>query len=206
MHELRQAICLEKSLEMACVGLQIGWDEVSENQQGRVNIVSQVDMHPPAGSGGLSKGTMASASTSVWEKAAPLALSLKPDNSVPPHMSLVPFELLPQCQSSEGVSLSKSVCWPFKRNAWDSKSPVSLSHSPCWFLQPEVMGTYLPGTGTLGWGPGVGLGLLTPNISLLNFYLPHVCVGPAHFVSAHLLPVWMDVVSLILQSPDFHSA
>ena len=40
MHELRQAICLEKSLEMACVGLQIGWDEVSENQQGRVNIVS----------------------------------------------------------------------------------------------------------------------------------------------------------------------
>ena len=22
----------------------------------------------------------------------------------------------------------------------------------CWFLQPEVVGIYLPGTGTLGWG------------------------------------------------------
>ena len=24
--------------------------------------------------------------------------------------------------------------------------------NPCWFLQPEVVGTYLPGTGTLGLG------------------------------------------------------
>ena len=25
-----------------------------------------------------------------------------------------------------------------------------------WFLQPEVVGTYLPGTGTLGWGTWCG--------------------------------------------------
>ena len=47
-------------------------------------------------------------------------------------------------------------------------------------------------------GPGVGLGVITAEIALLNFYLPHVDVGPAHSVSGPLLPVWMDVVSLIL--------
>ena len=47
-------------------------------------------------------------------------------------------------------------------------------------------------------GPGVGLGLLAPKISLPNFYPPDVDVGPAHSVSVPLLPVWVDVVSLIL--------
>ena len=47
-------------------------------------------------------------------------------------------------------------------------------------------------------GPDVGLGLLTYEISLLNFYPPDVDVGPAHSVSVPLLPVWVDVVSLIL--------
>ena len=69
---------------------------------------------------------------------------------------------------------------------------------PADFFQPEVMGTYLPGTGSLGWGPGVGLGLLAPEKSLPKFYLPHICVGPAHSVCQPLLPDWMDVVSLIL--------
>ena len=59
------------------------------------------------------------------------------------------------------------------------------------------MGTYLAGTVTLARGPGVGLGLLGPEISLLNFYPPHMGVGPAGSVSAPLLPVWMDVVSVI---------
>ena len=37
---------------------------------------------------------------------------------------------------------------------------ASLLHqlNPCWFLQPEVVGTYLPGTGTLGWGAWCGAG------------------------------------------------
>ena len=55
---------------------------------------------------------------------------------------------------------------------------------------------YLPGTGTLG--PGVGLGLLAPEISLPNFYPPYMGEGPAHSASVPLLPVWIDVVSLIL--------
>lgn len=38
--------------------------------------------------------TTASASTSAWEKAPPPIIVPKPDNSVPPYMSLAPFELL----------------------------------------------------------------------------------------------------------------
>ena len=59
------------------------------------------------------------------------------------------------------------------------------------------MGTYIAVTGTLGWGAGVGLGLLAPKISLLNFYPPFMGVESAHSVFQPLLPVWMDVVSLI---------
>ena len=41
--------------------------------------------------------------------------------------------------------------------AW---GPRSFFHrlNLCWFLQPEVVGTYLPGTGTLGWGAWCGAG------------------------------------------------
>ena len=51
----------------------------------------------PAGcvGGGLNKRAMASASIYVWKKAAPLTLALRPDNSVPPCMSLKVLELLP---------------------------------------------------------------------------------------------------------------
>ena len=64
--------------------------------------------------------------------------------------------------------------------------------NPHWFLQPEVMGTYLPGIGSLGWGPGMELGPLAPKISLPNFYLSRVGVGQPIL---HLCPsyrsVWM---------------
>ena len=47
-------------------------------------------------------------------------------------------------------------------------------------------------------GPGVGLGLLTVKISLLNFYPPYTGKGPVPSMSVPLLPVLMDVVSFIL--------
>ena len=65
-------------------------------------------------------------------------------------------------------------------------------------MQPEVVGTYLLGTGTLGWGAWCEAGLLTSEIFFLNFYPPHVGEKPALSVSAPLLPVLMDVASLIL--------
>ena len=46
--------------------------------------------------------------------------------------------------------------------------------------------------------PRVDLGLLAPKISLPNFYPRHEGVGPDCSESVPLLPVWMDVFSLIL--------
>lgn len=62
---------------------------------------------------------MASASTFVWEKAASTGHALMPDNSVPLHMSLVPFKLLPQHWMLEWMRQSQSVCIPFNSNTWD---------------------------------------------------------------------------------------
>ena len=48
------------------------------------------------------------------EESHPPVLTLMPDNLVPLHRSLMPFNLMPLCWSSEGASLSKSVFKPFK--------------------------------------------------------------------------------------------
>lgn len=55
----------------------------------------------PVPAGWVRGETMASASISFWEKAAPSTLTLKPDSSC---MSLVFFQLLPRKWSSEQVS------------------------------------------------------------------------------------------------------
>ena len=81
--------------------------------------------------------------------------------------------------------------------AWGSSS-FFHQLNPHWILQLEVMGTYLPDTGNLGWGNWCGAGTPAPEISLPNFYPSHVCEGPAHSIPVPLLPVSMDVVSLIL--------
>ena len=127
--------------------------------------------------GGLIKGTMASTSTSVWEKVTLPALTLMPDSSLSPHMPLVPFKLLPQLWSSE-VSRNKSMMSSLR-----GTSSVSLSLNPHWLLQPEVIGTFLPGTGHLGWDPLLLRGYLWSWDCPPNFYLPHLSVGPDHSVS-----------------------
>ena len=85
-----------KTLEAAWVGLQVRRGRVSGNHQSRGTCVNQADGDSDMvaawvcelGGGGTNKGTVASASTPVWDKAAPPALALKPDNSVPPHIFL----------------------------------------------------------------------------------------------------------------------
>ena len=73
---------MAKPLETTWVGLQVVWDRVSGNNQHGTNSISQVLEtqigHQPAGSveGRLSEGIMASASTFVWEKAAPPVFGL----------------------------------------------------------------------------------------------------------------------------------
>ena len=127
----------------------------------------------------------------------PPDLTLIPDTSVSPCMPLVPFKLLPCCWSSKGVNLSKWVhVWVFKRSCLGLQEFLPLSQSLPGFSTRKC-GAYLPGTGTLGWGTGVGLGLVTYKISLPKFYPLNMGEVPAHSASAVLLPVWMDVVSLI---------
>ena len=85
---------------------------------------------------------------------------------------------------------------PYKRNCLGlQKLSVSLSLNPSWFLQPEVMGVSLPGTGTLGWGglvwvwdPSLPRGTSEAEIFLLIF-LHHTWFGMSPSPSPLHLPV-----------------
>ena len=146
--------------------------------------------------GGFRKRTMASACLSIWDKAVPQLLSLCQTL----HFLPVCHWCLWSCYPGSGAQSKRvwvNLCvGSSRRTAWDSRSFFHQLNLH-WCLQPEVMGTYLPGTGILGWGPGMGLGLLAPELSFLNFYPLCMDVGPAHSAFLPLLPVWMDVVSLI---------
>lgn len=114
-------------------------------------------------------------------------------------LPVCPWWLWSCCDSAwaqrEWVRVSPCV-GSLRDTAWDSRSFFHRLYFH-WFLRQEVVGSYLPGAGTLSWEYDVGLRLLTPEISLSSFYPSHVGKGPACSTSASLLPVWMDVASLI---------
>ena len=67
------------------------------------------------------------------------------------------------------------MCGFFKRDCLEFQQFFPLTQSLMIFLQPEVVGTYLPGTGTLGSGAWCGGGIPhSEDLSLLNFYPPYV--------------------------------
>ena len=74
--------------------------------------------------GGLIQGTMASESTSVWEKATPPALAGQISSSLYVVGSFQAAASALELRTSESMYV---LCGPFKRNAWDSR--ISLSHS-----------------------------------------------------------------------------
>ena len=115
--------------QTAWVGPKVWWSRASENHQGWVNSVSLVggvsDMVSTCqlcgcAGGEIKKETVASVSTSVWKKAG--LHDLMWGISVPPHMSLVPFNQLPLCWSSQSVSVHKSVWGPLRGISRDSSS------------------------------------------------------------------------------------
>ena len=152
--------------------------------------------HPPAGSVGLWRegSERDKASASLSERKLSPALTLISDTSILPCVSLVPFKLLPQCWSSEEVSLNKSVCVLFKKKCLRLQTFLPLPQSPPVFTARSYGGLIFLTLEPWARWPGMGLGLLIPEISLPNFYPPHLSVGPIHSVC----PTWMDVVSLIL--------
>ena len=104
---------------------------------------------------GLRKGTVASSYLSVWEKAVP---HLLPWCQIFQFLSVCHWCLL-SCYPGAGAQREWVWVSPcvgsLGGTAWDSSS-VFYWLCPCWFLQPEVLGIYLSGTGNLGWGSWCG--------------------------------------------------
>ena len=128
---------------------------------------------PPAVSmrGGLRKGTTISASTSVWEKAAPqLSAWCWTIQLLPPLLSLMSFNLPPFCWSSDWVSPSTSVHGPFKSKCQGVQQLLSSTASiPTGFYSQKLWRLIFLVLKPWVGGPGVTLGPLTPDISLLIF-------------------------------------
>ena len=70
----------------------------------------------------------------------------------------------------------KSILGPWRGDSWEFHCFFHCPN-PHWFLQPEVMGTYLPGTDTLGWVVWCGAGIPHSQGIPPDFYLPHMGVG-----------------------------
>ena len=118
------------------------------------------------------------------------------------------FQAVPSVLDFRGVESEQvsSCVGSLRGPAWGSSS-FFHQHKPHWFLQPEVVGTYLPVIGTIVWEAWCGTE--TPHSQdIPPEFLSTTCrCGTRTFhgsASTPLLPVWMDVISLILQLSDFH--
>ena len=123
---------MDNPLEVSWWAHKLGGVGVSGNFKGRVDSVrlmlySDLSLSESP-KGGLSKGTMASASTSVWERAAPPALIPKPDIS-----SLNVSGAFRAALPALGlrVSLSKSMHKAPYEDHLDSRSPPFYSAVIC---------------------------------------------------------------------------
>ena len=128
------------------VGQSLWESSMGSNKLARL-MESQI-WHQFAGSvwGGLRKGTMASALDAGHFHSSPCAIGA--------------FQVATQVLELRGSeSEFVSLCvGSLRGTAWDSRSFFHRLNSSC-FLQPELVGIYLPGTGTLGWGAWCGPGI-----------------------------------------------
>ena len=125
-------------------------------------------------------------------------LALVPETSVSSCISLMPFKLLPWCWCSEGVSQSKFLYGFFKGNCLGLKQFLLPSQSLLIFAAVSY--------GDLSsWHQYPGLwGLVWGWDSWLSRYPSHIFIHhrwiwdqPILHVCLCLLPVWINVVSLI---------
>ena len=94
-------------------------------------------------------------------KSCPSTLALMPDTSFSPCMPLAPITQLPQCWSSEGVSLSKSLWGFFKRNCFGLQQFLPPTKSLLIFAARSF-----EDLSSWHWNPGLG-GLVRGYDSLL---------------------------------------
>ena len=89
------------------------------------------------------------------------------------------------------VSPFQSISGSLRRDAWES-CQFFFHPNPHWFLQPEVMGTYLPGTGTMCWVVWCGAGIPHSQDIPPDFYTLHVGMGPPiPYLRPSFPPGWM---------------
>lgn len=175
---------MEKPLEKASVGQQVGWGWVLESPgwaitDSQVDGNSDMTLLARSVQGGLSKGITAPASTFV-----PPAWALMLDNSVPPCMSLCPS----CCCPSTGMSLSRSVSGPFKRNSsslclTQSQSSGVFRGRSCgvfssWHLKPWLGGQ------VWGWEPSLLRGTSAVKI-FLPVYIRHTWMWDQPILRLH---------------------
>ena len=150
-HEPRPAIHMEKQPGWAC---NLG-GTVSGDLQSRANSVSQV-----VGVSDIAPACSVALWREVSEWPVPSFLSgrkLSPSSRLDSSHFILSLcatgtsQAATWCWSLEGMNLNNYMCGFFRGTAWDSRS-FSYRLNLCWFLQLEVMGTYLPGTGSLGLG------------------------------------------------------
>ena len=95
-------------------------------------------------------------------------------------MHLVPFQLSPWCRIPqwEGLCTFEVQAGSLCRVSWKSRS---WFHHPNahWFLQPDIMGIYLPGSGTLDCVVWPGAGIALPR------YLPRCLATTGERGNAH---------------------
>ena len=114
-----------------------------------------------------------------------------PDTLFPLHIPLVPFKVLPQCWSLEGVKLSKSMCGALQEEMPENPMISSTIPTHTGFYSQKLWGFIFlalePWLGGLlwGWDP------LLPRYPS-NLYLPHEGVGSAHSASLTLCPSYLS--------------
>ena len=149
--------------------------------------------------GGLRKSTMASVCSSVWEGAVPQLLPWCQTFQLHPTCHWCLSSCSPRSGAQrEWVKVSLCAVWgPSRGEAWGSRS-FFHQLNPCLFLQPEFMGTYLPGTGTMGWVLCCG-GSISCSWDIYFISTTHGFRTSQFriFASLSLLPVWMTMFSLI---------
>lgn len=108
----------------------------------------------PAGwaEGELNKGTVMPASTHVPERIAPTALSLMPDNPLPPCMSLAIFELLSVHWSLGQLFVSDSLLEISKKTPGSTEALYLSWMEFLLIFTARNLGTPLPSTDASGWG------------------------------------------------------
>ena len=145
----------------------------------------------------------------AWEEAvSPLALHFLPI------CRWWPFSCCPVAESRGGGSVWVLSPSPLRR--------CSFFHhpNPDWFLQPEVVATYLPGAGTLGWvvrtAARIPCSQGIPPIFIYHLWMwnhhsylhvsLHHTMSPCLSASLPFLSVWMNVAALNPWLSDFHTA